>query len=96
MDVPDWAFQIVKVECALNKREIPEIKWRKKRANGFATGGRYTRYNEKKAIRRVSIGRDNHEKQVLLHELSHHLDKNGGHGSSCYLILRDLLINTIA
>lgn len=40
----------------------------------------------------MSVGRDNLEKQVLLHELSHHLDREGGHGSTFYIILKSLLV----
>jgi hypothetical protein len=57
-------------------------------ASQLAVG--YKRY--KKGIIRVSVGRDNQEKQVLLHELSHHLDTDGGHGSKFYSILKTLLI----
>jgi hypothetical protein len=90
LEAPKWALEIVKEVCLEHNREIPEVKWGKRRANGFATGGGYKRY--KKGIIRVSVGRDNQEKQVLLHELSHHLDTDGGHGSKFYSILKTLLI----
>jgi hypothetical protein len=89
LPAPEWALEIVKVECALHNRPEPKLRWVKKRANGFYSGGRYTRYKD--GTIRVSVGRDNHEKQVLLHELSHHFN-SGVHGKDFYLTLRGLLL----
>jgi hypothetical protein len=90
LPTPEWAVEIVKVECALHNRPVPKLKWGKKRANGFGTVGQYKRYEN--GTIRVSVGRDNQEKQVLLHELSHHLITEGGHGRTFYLMLRGLLL----
>jgi hypothetical protein len=90
LPTPQWALEIVKEVCAEYHREVPKIKWGKRRANGFESSGRYIRYKE--GTIQVSVGRDNHEKQVLLHELSHHVNTNGGHGSSFYIILKRLLV----
>jgi hypothetical protein len=90
LPIPEWALEIVEAECALSNREEPKLRWIKKRANGFVTVGKYTRYQN--GVIRVSVGRDNQEKQVLLHELSHHLITEGIHGRTFYLMLRGLLL----
>jgi hypothetical protein len=88
--VPRWATEIVKEVCLENKCEVAKLIWRMKKGGGFSTIGYYKKYKE--GLITISVGRDNLEKQVLLHELSHHLDKEGGHGRQFYSILKELLV----
>jgi hypothetical protein len=90
LPTPDWALEIVNEVCAEYSREVPNIRFTRIRANGFGTSGGYKRW--KNGFIRVSVGRDNLEKQIFLHELSHHLDRNGGHGSTFYVIFKSLLV----
>ena len=91
MEAPIWATEIVKEVYLENNREVPKITWRMKKRGSIGTIGKYKKYNNKGEIT-ISVGKDNLEKQVLLHELSHHLDKDGGHGRQFYSILKELLV----
>jgi hypothetical protein len=35
LPTPEWALKIVKVECALYNREVPKLKWVKKRTTAM-------------------------------------------------------------
>lgn len=87
MSQPDWASDLLlKVLDIEGRSKLPKVQWRKSRSNW--TTGRYYRYSKRVV---VSIGTDGHEKQVLIHELSHWLTRGRGHHKRFWIKCFDLL-----
>jgi hypothetical protein len=87
---PEWAVAIVQEVCGANGRPIPTIIWLRNRRGSWTEGRRQTYPSNGTVI--VSVGTDGLEKQVLLHELTHHIHNSGLHDRRFYTILRGLLI----